>query len=380
MRWARISVCALAASLALLAATVPASTGGRAGADTAGTAVTEPTLSLVAQTAWVSPAAPWFALTAAAANRTGPLADLHVEVTFYNRIDDETEFAQATTAVPNKGVLGHFNAPLTASAGGRVAATCATVIPEDSTTPPTTAPPNTVACPAGSPTLILGCTPDEGICGGVYPVSVALYRQGTAAPLARFTTFLTYQEPGISASDGPDGPLRVGLVMPVSAHLSPTHESPSGAALESAESVTGLLAAHRGVVVSIAADPVTVAALQNSSGKKGRRAVDELRSLTTAPAGDDELLAQSYVPIDVAALARAGLTDEIGAQLARGTALLDAAGLHPSSGTWVDTSSGFTSGDVTSLGDGMQAAHADHLVLDDSNLAPVPTGRPCPRI
>ncbi len=289
--------------MALLAATVPAPAGGRAGADTAGTATTGPTLSLVAQTAWVSPAAPWFALTAEAANRTGPLADLHVEVTFYNRIDDETEFAQATNAVPNKGVLGHFNAPLTASVGGRVAATCATVIPEDSTTPPTTAPPNTVACPAGSPTLILGCTPDEGICGGVYPVSVGLYRQGTAAPLARFTTFLTYQEPGISASDGPDGPLRVGLVMPVSAPLSPTNQSPSGAALESAESVTGLLAAHRGVAVSIAANPVTVAALQNGSGKKGRRAVDELRSLTTDPAGDDELLAQPFVPIDVAALA-----------------------------------------------------------------------------
>ena len=159
-----------------------------------------------------------------------------------------------------------------------------------------------MACPAGSPTLILGCTPDEGVCGGVYPVSVALYRAGTDPPLARFTTFLTYQEPGVSASDGPDGPLRVGLVVPVSAHQSPAHESPSGSALQSAEHVTGLLAAHRGVAVSLAANPVTVAALQAGGGKKGRRAIDELRSLTATPAGDDELLAQPYAPIDVAAL------------------------------------------------------------------------------
>ncbi len=117
-----------------------------------------------------------------------------------------------------------------------------------------------------------------------------------------------------------------------------------------------------------------MAALQTGGAKKGRRAIDELRSLTTTPAGDDELLAQPYAPIDVAALARAGLADEIGAQLARGTALLDAAGLHPASGTWVDTSSAFTSGMTTAVGDGLQAAHADDLVLNDTDLAPVPAG------
>ncbi len=228
MRWARITLCALAGSLALLTATAPASFGGAPEPMRPRRPSPGPHFRSLAQTAWVSPAAPWFALTAAVASHTGPIGDLHVEVTFYNRIDNETEFAQATNAVPDKGVLGHLNAPLTASASGRMAATCTIVVPEDSITPPTTAPPNTVACPPGSPTLILGCTPDEGVCGGVYPVSVALYRQGTDPPLARFTTFLTYQEPGVSASDGPDGPLRVGLVVPVSAHLSPAHESPSG--------------------------------------------------------------------------------------------------------------------------------------------------------
>ncbi|MGA2305194.1 MAG: DUF6049 family protein [Acidimicrobiales bacterium] len=378
MRWARISICALVMSVVLLVAIFPRSTGERAGADTAGDVTVGPALSLAAQTAWVSPAAPWFALTAEAGSGTGPIDDLHVEVTFYNRINDETELAQATHAVPEKGVLDHFNTPVTTTPNGRVAATCATVVRSGSETPPTTAPPNTLACPPGSPTLILGCTPDEGICGGVYPVSVALYRQGTDAPLARFTTFLTYQEPGISASDGAGGPLRVALVMPVSGRLSPTSSLLSGSALEPVEDLTGIIAAHRGVAVSLAANPATVASL-GAGGKKGRRAVTQLRSLTAAPVGDDQLLAQSYVPINVAGLADAGLTDEIGAQMARGTALLDAAGLHPTSGTWVDTSSDFTTGGVSDLGDGLQAAHADNLILDDADLAPLPAGPTGPK-
>ena len=378
MRWARRSLCALATSVVFVVVTLPAPSGGRAGAETAGTASPGPTLALAAQTAWVSPAAPWFALTAAVGSRTGPIDDLHVEVTFYNRINNETELAQATHAIPNEGVLGHFNTPVTAAPGGRVAATCATVVRTGSETPPVSAPANTVACPAGSFTLILGCTPDEGVCGGVYPVSVALYRQGTDAPLARYTTFLTYQEPNVSASDGADGPLRVGLVLPVSSSLSPTGVLPAGRALEPVERLVGTMAAHRGVAVSLAADPATVTALQ-AGGKKGRRALTQLRTLTTAPVGDDQLLAQSYVPIDVAALADAGLTDEIGAQMSRGTALLHAAGLRPTSGTWVDTASDFTAGALSGLGDGLHAVQADQLILDDADLAPLPSGPTVPK-
>src|SRR5580698_10256312 len=153
MRWARVSLCALGMSVVLLVVTFPALTGFtdltaltgltaptglRAGADTAGNFTTRPALSLAAQTAWVSPAAPWFALTAQTGSDTGSLDDLHVEATFYNRINDETELAQATHAVPDKGILDHFNWPVTATSEGRIAATCVTVLPEQSVTPPTT--------------------------------------------------------------------------------------------------------------------------------------------------------------------------------------------------------------------------------------------------
>jgi hypothetical protein len=325
-----------------------------------------PALTLTGQTAWVSPQAPWFSLSVKAGAGAGPAGNLHVELTFYDRIDNPTEMAQATGSTPDKEVIGHVNQSLTGGPDGAVATACVTVLRDARDTPPTTAPANTTACPVGSYTVTLDCTPDEGECSDVYPVSVALYRQGADAPLGRFTTFLTYQETGTSPSEGV--PLRVGLVVPVSAPLSPKSASPSAAALERAEDLTGVLAAHRGVAVSLAANPVTATALE-IGGKKGRRAVSQLRSLTTPPAGDDQLLAQPYVPIDLADLAQAGLTDEIATQVARGTTLLDAVGLHPAAGTWVDPSSDLSSGDVTALGDGLVAAHANHLILDGGDLA-----------
>src|SRR5271156_2900778 len=100
MRWARVSLCALTMSVVLLVVTFPALTGLRAGADTAGDGTAGPPLSPAAPTARVSPAAPWFALTAQTGNDTGSVGDLHVEATFYNRINDETELGQATRPVP----------------------------------------------------------------------------------------------------------------------------------------------------------------------------------------------------------------------------------------------------------------------------------------
>jgi hypothetical protein len=374
MRWARITLCALVGPAALLVATLPVSAGVGHETNTAGATSNGPTLALTGQTPWVSPEAPWFSLSVKAGAGAGPASNLHVEVTFYNRIGNATEMAQATSALPENGQINHFNTSLSSSAGGGagggVASTCITVLPDEDASPPTTPPAGATACPAGASTITLDCTPDDGTCGGVYPVSVALYRQGTAAALGRFTTFLTYQEPNAHSSDGAGGPLRVSLVVPLAAHLSPDDSPPSRPALAPVESVTGVLAAHRGVAVTVAANPVTVSALATGGSRKGRRTVDQLADLTTAPTGGDELLSQPYVPIDVAELSSAGLTGEIGAQLARGTTLLHAAALDPTPGIWVDTASNYSSADVNALGNGLAAAHADHLILDDANLVP----------
>jgi len=74
---------------------------------------------------------------------------------------------------------------------------CVNVLPNADASAPAS---GTGSCPSGSGTLILGCTPYTGICGDVYPVSVALVRQGSSSPMARFTTFLTYQQPGAESA------------------------------------------------------------------------------------------------------------------------------------------------------------------------------------
>ena len=154
---------------------------------------------------------------------TGPLGDLHVEV---DLLQPDQRRDRAGASHQRRARQGRARRTSTRPSppppSGRVAATCATVLPEDSARPPTTAPPNTVACPAGSPTVILGCTPDEGTAAASTRSRWRLYRQGTGAPLARFTTFLTYQEPGISASDGPAAHSGSAWSCPSRRHLSPT--------------------------------------------------------------------------------------------------------------------------------------------------------------
>jgi Family of unknown function (DUF6049) len=372
MRWARISLCALVTSVTLLAGTISAAAAvDQAGAG-APTTTTRPLLALTSQTPWVSPAAPWFSLAVAVGSHAGPAGDLRVEVSFYNRINDASEMGQSMGGTPTMRIITHFPAAVSASPGGGVATTCATVLPDSSASAPTTVPPNSVACPAGSPTVTLGCTPGNASCGDVYPVSVALYRQGTTAPLSHFTTFLTYQEPGLPGSPGPGGPLRVGLIVPISLHFSPALSRPPATALRVEEALTGVLASHRGVAFTVAANPATVTSMV-ADGKTGHRTREQLESFAGAP-GDDQVISQPFVPIDVAALAGAGLTGEIGAQLVRGASLLRGAGLRPTAGTWVDTASDFSAADATQLGDGLAAAGADRVVLDDTDLQAAGSG------
>jgi len=374
MRWARISLCVLGGAAALLALGVPAT--GATGDNSAVVVRVEsgPLLTLTSQTSWVSPAAPWFSLAVGVAGDTGPVDDLRVAVTVYGKIVTASDMAASTTAVPDERVLTRFDAPIVPIEGALVAQNCAAVLPDSSASPPATAPANAVACPAGAPTVTLGCVPGDGTCGGVYPVSVALERQGSTSPLARFTTFLTYQEPGLSSSVGTGGALRVSLIVPISRSSSPALSTPSAAELSRNEALVGVVDAHREVAVTLAADPGTVSALLDRGGKPGQRSVTQLQSLTVD--GTDQLLTAPYVPVDVAALAGAGLAGEINAQLLRGNTLLRSAGLHPTPGTWVDTSPDFTSADADNLDLGLQAAGASRMILSDDQLTPAHSDAP----
>src|ERR1039457_3462125 len=182
MRRAKVALCTLALSAALLPGVLPA---GAADSPTAA----GPDLSLVSQTQWVTPAAPWFSLALAAGSQAGSAADLHVSVTMYGRITDGSQFEQAANGVPEEEVLTRVpDFGVTATAAGLTAATCITVLYNETSGAPPPAPGTAGVCPAGGPTVNLHCTLGSGPCDDVYPVSIALLHAGDSTPVARFTT------------------------------------------------------------------------------------------------------------------------------------------------------------------------------------------------
>jgi hypothetical protein len=376
-RWATAALCLLALSAIFTGGALPAGADvSTAAASTVAAPGAAPELALVSQTQWLTPTAPWFSLALAVAPSAGAAADLRVSVTVYSRIGDGSQLQQATNGTPQKSQLGRISSiPVTANtdnAAGTVASfsatTCLTVLPDESATAPTPAPGTTGACPAGGPTVVLGCTPGTGPCDDVYPVSVALLRNGSSSPLSRFTTFLTYEEPGVAVAPNTGGPLRVGLIVPVQ-HRAVGSSTAATASRANTESLTALLAAHRNVPATLDVAPTTAADLLLSGGKTGAHALKQLAELTTAP-GPDQLLAPSLVPVNLAALVGAGLTTELPLQVARGAQVLRAAALHPTAGPWVEADAAFSSADGANLTAGLHAVGATQLVVGEAALAP----------
>ena len=350
-RWARNALCTLAVTLIVASALFVRSDPGGASVRSG---VVGPPLTLLSQSPWVTPQQPWFNLSLGVGDASVPVDQLHVSLTFYSRLDDESQFTQSVGAVPQKGVLLRMSdvpvAEEPGPGGARVATACVTVARNSGESPPAA---GTGACPAGGDTLTLDCTPGTGTCGDVYPVSVALVRGAspsstTSTTVSRFTTFLTYQEPG---AVGQGGPLRVGLVLPVT----------SAGGLDA---VATALSDHHDVATTLAVSPLTAEQALLQRTRAGTHALDVL-----AASSNDQVVEQSYVPINVASLPEAGIAGEIPAQVARGDALLRQAGLKPSAGPWVDTVSNFNQGDSTALAAGVQVAGADRLVLGDDNLS-----------
>jgi Family of unknown function (DUF6049) len=341
-RRGRTALCTLAVAVAALVSTLGATAAGGSEQARAG----GPPLVLVSQTPWVTAAQPWFNLALDVSPDEGPTASLQVNLTFYGRLDDVSQLQQAISGAPTATPLLRLPpVPVIADAGGLTASACVTVVPDSSAGVPTSGP---GVCAAGSHTLTLGCTPLSGKCGDVYPVSVALVRQGSSSPLARFTTFLTYQEPMAVSATG--GPLRVGVVVPVTS--------------AGVTTLADVLTDHQDVPATLAVNPLAMSALAAARSRDGQRALAQLAGLS-----GDEMIDQPYVPIDVAALSGAGISGEIGAQMVRGDEVLRAAGLRPEAGPWVDTASTFTQGDAGDLASGLQAAGASQTVISDDDLA-----------
>ncbi len=121
---------------------------------------------------------------------------------------------------------------------------------------------------------------------------------------------------------------------------------------------------HRDVPTTLAVDPRSVNQLEAAKSRTDQRAVEELAAL-----GSDQTLDQPYVPINLAALSGAGISDEIGLQMERGDDVLRSAGLRPEDGPWVDTTSNFSQGDAGNLATGLQKAGTSQVVISDADLS-----------
>jgi hypothetical protein len=205
-------------------------------------------------------------------------------------------------------------------------------------------------CAPGTLTIDMGCTPNSGTCGDVYPVAIALYRQSSTTPIARLTTFLTYQEAGAPGSNRV-GPLNVGLVLPDSTTAD-------------TKTLATVLADQPDVPATLAVNPAGIQKSETAEPRATARALAQLGSLD-----GEQVLNEPYAPIDVAAMSEAKIPGEIKAQLTRGGEILRAAGLRPTDGTWVDAASSFNQGDSTDLASGLRDAGATRLVMNEGDLA-----------
>jgi hypothetical protein len=305
---------------------------------------------LQSQTDWVTPDQPWFNVTVGVGASEGSAAALRVSVTYYARLDSASQLQQAINGTPGGNVLGRQPdvAVTSGSQGpGLTASSCVTVLRDTRDTPPAT---GAGACAPGTLTIDMGCTPMTGTCGDVYPVAIALYRQNSTTPVARLTTFLTYQEAGAPGSIGRGGPLNVGLVLPDST-------SASTKALATA------LADHPAVPTTLAVNPAGIQKSETADSKATSRALAQLGSLDS-----EQVLGQPYEPIDLAAVSEAKIPSEIRAQMTRGDEILRAAGLRPTDGPWVDTASSFSQGDSADLAAGLQEAGSTQLVMNAGDL------------
>jgi len=241
-----------------------------------------------------------------------------------------------------------------------------------------------------TPTIDLGCV-SGNTCAGVYPLVVALEGPGGGI-IAHLTTFLTYAE---STSEPK---LFFALVLPFQAPIVVDARSllpGAGVRLSASEittlaDVTTVLRTNPAVPLTLAANPATVQALESvartvgsAQAQTAQRILVSLAALFAGPATHDQFLPQPYVPIDLSALAGAGVTTEIAAQMNGAAAVMSP--IHPSpttpvletpppapgqpnTGTWIAT------GPVSSsLARGLPLVHASRVVLPDTDLASTTT-------
>ncbi len=360
--------------------------GRAAPAGAAPAAATTTTLSLLDQSPWVEPSDSGPGTFDLSLSAVGPEAvGADVSVTVYNRLRSRSTFQGTLSWTPAelasqvKVLDAAQTVPLSslASDGPDRYGLPITVVPSAST----------AANGSGALVADLQCSSVSATCDGVYPVEVSLVRPSGGATLDHFTTYLTY-----TGGTSPER-LRFAWVVPVSTPVvihPGTHApgdavaGPTRSQVQALSSLVDSVQHAPSVPVTIAALPQTVAGLA-ASGATGRQAVAQLSDMSNG-SGSRQFLPETYVSVDAGAMAAAGLTGELTAQIDKGSGVLRTARItvpvaDEGPSTWVATG---TVG--TALGAGLSyvgaltapgattTGGASHLVLPDTSLAPSSSG------
>ena len=206
---------------------------------------------------------------------------------------------------------------------------------------------------------------------GVYPATVALENLATRHVIAQFTTYFAHTEEVAPASKR----LRVAVVVPVSAPVTPDSSARAGSAsaLSSGQAdrlaqVVATVASHAQTApVTVNATPQTVEDLTVT----GRSGPATLRLLQQVVPLRDEVLDQPYVPVDADTMAASGLGSEVTAQKNRGHQVLSLSGLHATSSPSVWLAQQTVDGGAA---EAVAALAAQRAVVPASSLESTPNG------
>ncbi len=290
---------------------------------------------------------PWFNLTVGVSPSEGAASSLSVSVAFYGRLIDGSDLQQAISGTPSgTPLMRETGLPVNEGAAGLAASTCVTVVPSDSASVPAT---GEGICPA----RLEDVRPGLPTAQGRLPGRLSRVRLAPAAGLVDPGLPL-HHVPHLPAAQRrvvrPAAPLRVGVVVPVTASGLTT--------------LADALTDNHDVPTTLAVSPLAVSAVDATRTRDGMRALGQLAALS-----GDEMIDQPYVPINLAALTGPGCPAKSARSSAAATTSSASAGLKPDGGPWVDTSSSLSQGDAANLASGLQLAGATQAVVSDNDLA-----------
>ncbi|MGH9058764.1 MAG: hypothetical protein ACRDZY_04495, partial [Acidimicrobiales bacterium] len=203
-------------------------------------------------------------------------------------------------------------------------------------------------------------------CGGVYPVVVSLERSGSAKVLDHLTTDMIFTDVLPTTKK-----LDLALALPVAAPPAASGRGVpqiSDAAAASLRTLATALTSHPAAALTIVPSPLTLEALAHTSAPAGGSVLADVSAWAASP--DHQVVGRPFAPVDVAALARAGLSGELAPQMLRGTAAIGTS-LHvqPGPGTW-ESHTGLSEPALGLLAH-LTGGGVHHLVLPAGALVPL---------